>query len=82
MEDNNIENKEVKQCSCCGQWLPITEFEKRGQGYRKICITCNREKHGISDKFKAFSSRELIEELRARGYKGKLTFTKVEEVVI
>ena len=86
----NMENKEQplaiavtknkkKKCKCCGKELPITYFRNHANGYRHICISCERNKTGVSDKFKDFTSRELIEELRSRGYKGTLKYVKVEE---
>ena len=74
--------KETKVCARCGKTLPVSEFRKYAAGYRKICIHCERDESGVSEKFKDFSARELIEELRNRGYKGKLTYVKVEEVII
>ena len=71
-----------KICKCCGKELPLTMFNKRGPGYRSICISCERGESGASDKFKQFTSRELMEELRSRGYKGVLKRIKVEEVKI
>lgn len=87
MEDNNKQyNNEVlaekettdikKKCKCCGKELPITNFNKKGSGYRTICIECERKNSGISDRFKSFTDRDLMEELRSRGYKG--TFKKIE----
>lgn len=73
---------EKKKCKCCGKELPLTMFNKKGIGYRNICISCERGDTGASDKFKQYTSRELMEELRARGYKGVLKRIKVEEVKI
>ena len=73
---------EKKTCKCCGKELPITMFNKKGTGHRNICISCERGESGASDKFKDFTSRELMEELRSRGFKGILKRIKVEEVKI
>ena len=89
----NMENKEQplaiaittnnkRKCKCCGKELPITMFNKRGTGHRNICISCERGESGASEKFKQFTSRELMEELRSRGFKGVLKRVKVEEVKI
>lgn len=66
-------------CKICGQKLPLTKFNKRGGGWRNICKDCERQHNGVSEKFASFTSRELIEELRHRGYSGTLKFVKVEE---
>ena len=89
MEDNKKDYKDEvlatiettinkKKCKCCGKELPITMFNKQGTGYRSICIACSRGQNGISERFKQFTSRELIEELRSRGFKGTLKHVKVE----
>lgn len=70
----------TKKCKCCGKILPLSEFSKRGSGYRTICNSCVRENTGTSEKFKDFASRELIDELKARGYEGTLTKTIVKTV--
>ena len=71
-----------KVCKCCGKELPITMFNKRGTGHRNICISCERADSGASDKFKEYTSRELMEELHARGFKGTLKRMKVETLTI
>lgn len=89
--ENNLNNeilavKEVvtqkKICKCCDKELPITMFNKRGTGYRNICIVCERGDSGASEKFKQFTSRELMEELRIRGFKGTFKRMTVEEITI
>lgn len=71
--------KEKKICKCCGKEFPITMFSKKGTGYRNICISCEHGDINASEKFKQFSSRELMEELRIRGFKGTLKYVKIEE---
>lgn len=70
--------KEKKTCKCCGKELPITYFKRQAKGYRKICMACQRKNNGASEKFKEYSSRELMEELQARGFKGQLKHIQVE----
>ena len=69
---------ETKVCECCGKEKPLTDFYKRGHGYRKICKLCQAGETGASERFKQFTSRELYEELRRRGYKGKLQREVIE----
>lgn len=81
----NIETKpvftgETKKCKCCGKEFPLSYFSKRGTGYRNICTECEKREAGATDKFKDFTSRELINELKARGYEGQLTKKIVETV--
>ena len=81
----NIETKpeftgETKKCKCCGKELPFTHFSKKGTGYRNICNACIKRESGATDKFKDFTSRELIDELKARGYEGQLTKKVVETI--
>lgn len=88
MENNKIDQSkplgtqititEKKRCKCCGKVLPITYFKRYAAGYRKICMACERNESGISERFKDFTSRDLIEELISRGYKGQLKYVKVE----
>ena len=77
-----------KTCKCCGKILPLEKFMKYGKGYKHTCLDCIRAKHRNSnndrrsDKFKDFTSRELIAELRLRGYKGTITYTEIKEIVL
>ena len=92
MENNSNYSNEVlaveeiaqqkKKCKCCGKDLTITMFNKKGKGYRNICISCERADSGASDKFKEYTSRELMEELHARGFKGTLKRMKIETLTI
>lgn len=71
---------ETKKCSSCGNELPISQFHKNAatkdglQPYCKACIKAKRDKimHGSNNALRDFSPRELIAELRARGYEGEL----------
>lgn len=82
--DNNFEPiepiEQKRYCRKCKQWLPVSYFEKYGTGIRHICKACQHNIKNPSEKFIDFTSRELIEELRRRGYKGKLTYTEITEV--
>ncbi len=74
--------KEVKKCSKCGATLPVSYFSSYGKRTKTYCKSCKGLDIPCDDKFKEFESRELILELRARGYKGKLSKTITKEVVI
>lgn len=78
----NETTTEKKTCKHCGKTLPINMFSKRGIGHRNICINCECGDNGFSERFKQFTSRELMEELRLRGFKGVLKRVKVEELTI
>lgn len=88
MEDNKqiiavpVQEEETKVCERCGKELPLSSFHKRGKGYRNICKDCCRVEDGSSDKFRDFTSKELIDELIARGYRGKLTKVVEKEFVL
>lgn len=80
---------ETKICRLCGEEKPISDFPKHNQyldGYDTRCKCCfnayqntlrhKLKKRGGDSNLANFTPRELIEELRARGYKGTLEFTK------
>ena len=74
--------KEMKKCSQCGATLPISYFSSYGKRTKSICKSCEGLDIPCDERLKDFESRELILELRARGYKGKLSKTITKEVVI
>lgn len=78
----DLQNSGLRYCKSCGQYLPLDRFNKYGTGLRHICKSCQKGIKNPSEKFKDIESRELIEELRLRGYRGKLTYTEVTEVKI
>lgn len=86
-------NDELRECKCCGKLKPLTMFRKSARGgYTSVCSECVREKYHAThhkrgqDKRIAslndYSPRELMEELARRGYKGKLTYTRIETIDI
>ena len=85
MDNNNITTpvEETRKCMVCGKILPISKFEiftKRG--YHTARKACEDKEYSQDEKFKDFTSRELILELRARGYRGKLQKITIDEIVI
>lgn len=71
-------NKTYK-CSKCGAYLPLKMFHVYADGtrFRHICKRCLGEECYKDERFANFTSRDMIFELRARGYIGKLQFKKV-----
>jgi len=69
---------ETRVCKCCGKEKPVNEFYKRGHGYRKICKMCQHGESGATERFKDFTSRELWEELKRRGYYGPIHKKTIE----
>lgn len=72
---------ETKICTTCKQELPITNFNHdstSADGRKDVCKTCltAEKKNNVSSSLSKFKARELIQELRDRGYKGTLTFTQ------
>lgn len=88
MDNNNDNNitipvEETRKCRICGKILPISKFDRFGKrGYHTACKACEGKDYGTDEKFKDITSRDLILELRARGYKGKLQKITVVDIVI
>lgn len=82
----------TKVCPKCGRELPIENFGKglNKDGLRSYCKECcnlvsrqfRRKKLGENvspnPALENFTPRELIDELRARGYGGTLTYTEIK----
>ena len=75
--------EDTRKCRVCGKILPISKFDRFGKrGYHTTCKACEGKEYGTDERFKDITSRDLILELRARGYKGKLQKVTVDEIVI
>ena len=83
----------IQKCTKCGKEQPLDEFpidSRHKTGHRAICYDCYRartkELHDQKKREKdenplsKFQPRELIAELRRRGYRGELEL--VQKVVI
>lgn len=74
-----------RKCTVCGQIKPISEFREDARtkdGFSRKCNAClggSAEKIG-GGQSENITSRQLIEELRRRGYSGKLTYSR--EIVV
>lgn len=75
---------ETKVCKQCGKELPVTYFGKYASGIRTICKNCveHNKAKGRSERFKDVTNRELIEELKLRGYKGELRLEVITKEVL
>lgn len=84
---------ETKVCKVCGQELPLSEFRKsllvpNGIATCKKCVNEKIKKTKLlkettgstNTELAKFTPRELIEELKSRGYKGKLYVTRTIEL--
>lgn len=84
---------ETKVCKVCGQELPLSEFRKspfntNGIATCKKCVSdkikktklFNRTMSNSDSELAKFTPRELIGELKSRGYKGKLYVTRTIEL--
>lgn len=84
---------ETKVCKVCGQELPLSEFRKsllvpNGIATCKKCVNEKIKKTKLlkettgstNSKLAKFTPKELIEELKSRGYKGKLYVTRTIEL--
>lgn len=87
MEQDNII---VKECSRCHRTLPVTEFYKKSgtpDGLQYYCKHCQNEINKVSNRKRRlpsggnpdladFTPRQLMAELKARGYTGTLKYVQ------
>lgn len=83
------EGAETKVCKGCGREYPLSEFpihKKSSDGHAHLCKECFHRRYkergrGVRAKanpLEKFTSREMMRELFARGYRGELTFTETK----
>lgn len=83
-----MENQEIKtkKCPKCGRELQIDEFytnKSSADGLQSWCKDCQKERirgrcinKGCNPELSQFTPRQLIEELRARGYSGEIQYVQ------
>ena len=85
-----MESSQTKVCTKCGRELPLSMFGKGNDKYGKRtqckeCVNKYTRDYLYAKKMASlernpdlarFTPRELISELRARGYEGNLVFTE------
>lgn len=78
------EIKNTKVCKVCGNELPLDCFNRHGRssdGYASVCKACTKKQKGTTNlELAKFTPRELIAELAARGYHGKLVYVQRHEI--
>lgn len=86
-----MENTQTKTCPRCGRTLPIESFYKRSDGrtqaYCKECAKAYNKEHNMritppdsENPLSAYTSRQLMQELKRRGYTGKLYIQQVADL--
>ena len=76
-------NKITRTCKRCGRVFPIEDFVRNKYGYTYVCKECKKKGTGprsyrvgekpLAVSISAFSDEELFDELRSRGWSGRLT---------
>lgn len=95
IEMNGLQQSLVKTCKKCGAVLPLDEFYKRknsSDGHLPYCKKCykvmclqykrNKKNKNRQELLKEYTPRELILELKRRGYEGKLQYVEVHNIDI
>ncbi len=76
--------RKTKVCASCGRELPLEMFPGHrlsADGHMAECRDCRRRRKAKNNNegnpLEKFTARELMHELKARGYEGNITFTEV-----
>ena len=84
-----MENTQTKTCPRCGRTLTADNFYRRGDGslytYCKECVKANNMKYrntppDSENPLSAYTPRQLMQELKRRGYTGKLYIQQVADL--
>jgi len=77
-------NEQVKTCQSCGRVLPLNDFPLHRiskDGHMSTCRDCRRRKtKGDTEvnPLAKYTARELMHELRNRGYEGEIKYVEVK----
>lgn len=78
----------MKVCKGCGRKLPLSAFglhERSKDGHMYLCKECRRRKAQKPSKgnpLEKFTARQLMHELKMRGYEGELSYVEVHKIRI
>lgn len=84
-----MENTQTKTCPRCGRTLPIENFyvckDGKPYSYCKECVKARNAAHKITppdseNPLSAYTPRQLMCELKRRGYTGKLKLVTINEI--
>ena len=88
---NGTSEEKTKVCPSCGRSLPMSSFlshPRSADGKMKECIECHRRKlrqpktDTKSNPLAQFTARQLMRELKMRGYEGVLEYTVTQKIDI
>lgn len=80
--------QQTKKCKSCGRTLPLEAFLKcnrTADGRMNECKECRERRRKSAETssgnpLEKFTGRQLIEELRRRGYRGTLEYVEVHKI--
>lgn len=88
-EPESMFETEMRTCTKCGRQLPLSEFYPKNEGHQSWCKDCQKEhgrlRNGTTGEYRAnptileATDKQLYDELKRRGYDGKLIRTSTLE---